>query len=273
MITEAHVIILLATGLAVGFASGLLGVGGGFIMAPVQYLVFLDAGLDADIAIKMAFGTNLMVIFFTSLSGAWRHNRKGAVIWKAAVVMGITGAVTALVVATFATRLPGEALRIVFGLVVLLGALRMLLRRWAGSRAERKDNLWIWGAWAVPIGAVTGLTGLGGGVLAVPIMMMVLKFKMHEAIGTSLAMIIFTSIGGLIGYVIGGWNVNGLPPYSFGYVNLWSWLLLVVGSVGMAQFGALTAHRLPAKQLRYLFIVLMFFVGLRMLGIFEWLGW
>ena len=87
MITEAHVIILLATGLAVGFASGLLGVGGGFIMAPVQYLVFLDAGLDADVAVKLAFGTNLMVIFFTALSGAWRHNRKGVVIWKAAVMM------------------------------------------------------------------------------------------------------------------------------------------------------------------------------------------
>ena len=102
---------------------------------------------------------------------------------------------------------------------------------------------------------------------------MALKFKMHEAIGTSLAIIIFTSFGGLLGYIAGGWNVAGLPPYSLGYVNLWSWILLAVSSVGMAQFGALTAHRLPARHLRYLFIVLMLFIGLRMIGVFEWLGW
>ena len=105
------------------------------------------------------------------------------------------------------------------------------------------------------------------------VMVMALKFKMHEAIGTSLAIIIFTSFVGLLGYIVGGWNAVGLPPYSLGYVNFWSWFLLAVSSVGMAQFGALTAHRLPARQLRYLFIILMMFVGLRMIGVFEWVGW
>jgi uncharacterized protein len=273
LITEAHVFILLGTGLAVGFASGLLGVGGGFIMAPVQYLVFLDAGIDPDMAIKLAFGTNLMVIFFTAISGAWRHYRKGAVLWKAAVVMGITGAVAALLTATFATRLPGEFLEKGFGVVVLLGAARLLVQRWAGRRTERQENPWVWIAWALLIGVVTGMTGLGGGIVAVPVMVMAMKFKIHEAIGTSLAIIIFTSFGGLLGYVAGGWNVAGLPPYSLGYVNFWSWFLLSVSSVGMAQFGALTAHRLPAKQLRYLFIILMVFVGLQMTGVFQLLGW
>ena len=87
--TETHIIILLATGIVVGFASGLLGVGGGFIMIPVQHLIFLDMGLPADVAIKLAFGTNLLVILPIAVSGAWRHSRMGAVRWKTAVSMGV----------------------------------------------------------------------------------------------------------------------------------------------------------------------------------------
>ena len=101
--------------------------------------------------------------------------------------------------------------------------------------------------------------------------MLALKFKMHNAVATSLAIMIFTSIGGVVGYIVNGLSVPNLPAYSIGYVNLLSWLLLVVTSVGMAQVGAITAHKLPARQLRYIFIAIMFYVGLKMLGVFDWL--
>ena len=104
-------------------------------------------------------------------------------------------------------------------------------------------------------------------------MTLALRFKMHKAIATSLAIMIFTSVGGIIGYIVNGWDAPNLPPYSLGYVNLPSWFLLTVTSIGMAQVGAITAHRLPAKQIRYIFIAIMFYMGLRMLGVFEWLGW
>ena len=86
-------------------------------------------------------------------------------------------------------------------------------------------------------------------------------------------MIIFNSIGGAIGYIINGLGVPDLPDYSIGYVNLLAWLLLAVTSIGMAQIGAMTAHKLPARKLRWIFIAVMFYVGLRMLGVFELLGW
>ncbi|MFC2042459.1 sulfite exporter TauE/SafE family protein [Chloroflexota bacterium] len=270
--TEIHIIILLATGFAVGFASGLLGVGGAFIMAPVQYQVFLDMGLAADLAIKLAFGTNLLVILVTATSGAWRHTTKGSVWWRAAIIMGIPGAVAAFLAAMLATKLPGKALEIAFGVVVLLGGIRMLFPGSPDAGQTAKDNPWLWFAWAIPMGLVAGFTGIGGGVLAIPVMVMVFRFKMHEAVGTSLGVIIFTSVGGVAGYILGGWSVPNLLPGSIGYVNLISWLLLAVSSVGIAQVGALTAHKLPARQLRYIFIILMFFVAFRMLGVFGWLG-
>jgi len=268
-----HVLILLGTGVFVGFASGLLGVGGGFIMAPIQYFVFLDMGLPADNAIKLAFGTNLLVILFNSLSGTWRHHKLGAVNWRVAVVMGITGMVFAYAGATLAARLPGEALRIAFGVIVLLTAVRMLTSRAMQTEREPVTNPWIWFAWAIPLGLLCGTLGLGGGVVAVPIMVLALRFPIHNAVATSLAMIIFNSVGGVVGYVINGQGVPGLPPYSIGYVNLLSAFLLIVSSFVMVQVGAIVAHKLPGKRLRLIFIVLMLYIGLRMIGVFEWLGW
>ena len=269
----AHIFILLGTGVGVGFASGLLGLGGGFIMTPVQYMLFTNMGMSTDVAMKLAFGTSLLVILPTTASGAWRHHKKGAVWWKAAIIMGSCGFMAAFGGATLATHLPGAVLKIVFGAVILASGIRMLIIRPLEGEQEAKDNPWLWIAWAIPVGIVTGMTGLGGGVVAVPVMVLALKFKMHNAIATSLAMIIFTSTGGVVGYIINGLGIPNLPAYSIGYVNLPAWFLLAVTSIGMAQVGAMTAHRLPAKQLRWIFIAVMFYVGLRMLGVFDWLGW
>jgi hypothetical protein len=268
-----HIFILLGTGVGVGFASGLLGVGGGFIITPVQYLLFTNMGMSTDIAMKVAFGTSLLVILPTVASGAWRHHKKGAVRWKTAIIMGICGFMAAFGGATLATHLSGAVLKIVFGVVVLVSGIRMLISKPMESRQETKNNLWLWTAWAIPIGLVTGMTGLGGGVVAVPVMVLGLKFKMHDAIATSLAMIIFTSAGGVVGYIVNGLGVPDLPAYSVGYVNLSTWFLLAVTSIGMAQVGAMTAHRLPARQLKWIFVAAQFYVALRMLGVFECLGW
>ncbi|NLI33635.1 MAG: sulfite exporter TauE/SafE family protein, partial [Deltaproteobacteria bacterium] len=64
-----QVIALLLTGMGVGFASGLLGVGGCFIMVPVQFWALKSIGVDPTIAIRIAFGTNLLVVLPTALSG------------------------------------------------------------------------------------------------------------------------------------------------------------------------------------------------------------
>jgi hypothetical protein len=271
--TIAHIIILLGTGVGVGFASGLLGSGGGFIMTPVQYAVFTDMGMSTDIAIKLAFGTSLLVMLPTVVSGVWRHHKRGAVRWKAAIIMGICGFMSSFGGVEIADILPGTTLKVVFGAVVLAGGIRMLVSRPTKSEQEPKDNPWLLVAWAIPIGIVTGMTGLGGGVVAVPIMVLALKFKMHNAVATSLAMIIFTSTGGVIGWIIKGLGIPNLPAYSVGYVNLPTWFILAVTSIGMAQVGAMVAHRLPARQLRWIFTAVMFYVALRMLGVFEWLGW
>jgi len=268
-LTITHILILLATGVGVGFATGLLGVGGAFITVPITYWVIVDMGISPDIAIKIAFGTNLLVILATVISGALAHNKRGAVRWRVALGLGLCGLAGALLGATLATHLPGETLRVGFGALVLAVALWMGLDTTLNltkERGEQKESLFPLALCGFPIGMITGLTGIGGGILAVPLLALAFGFSMHLAVGTSTAMIIFTSLGGVIGYIVNGVGMSALP-YSVGYVSLPIWLCLAAASVPMAQLGAKASHALPAKQLRYVFIAIMVYVGMRMLGV------
>jgi uncharacterized membrane protein YfcA len=261
----------LAVGAGAGFASGLLGVGGGFIMVPVSYWIILAMGISPDIAIRIAFGTSLLVILPTAISSTWRHNKKKAIRWKTALILGPCALVGAVVGATLAAHISGKILEIGFGGLVLAVALWMglgLMPKLRGGDEELREKFGLVVACGFPIGVVTGLTGLGGGALIVPMLVLALNFPMHIAVGTSVASIIFASLGGTVGYIINGIEVPGLLPYSIGYVNLPIWLCLAATSIPLAQLGARAAHALPAKQLRYIFIAFMVYSGLRMIGVF-----
>jgi uncharacterized membrane protein YfcA len=270
-IGSPQLIALLITGVGVGFASGLLGVGGCFIMVPVQFWALTSIGIDSTIAIRIAFGTNLAVVLPTAISGAIGHHRKKAVLWKAGIVLGLSGLVGAFLGGIFAAHLPGNLLKIGFGLAILAGAIRMLTAKPPKIEKDPVENNLVYILWGFPLGIVSGIIGIGGGVLMIPVMVLALRFKMHQAVGTSTALMIFAAIGGTLSYLFNGLSVSGLPPYSVGYVNLWQWILLAGTSVPMAQVGARAAHKLPAKQLKNLFIAVMIYMGLKMIGVFAWL--
>jgi len=267
-----QIIVLLITGASVGFASGLLGVGGCFIMVPVQFWALTSIGVDSTIAIRIAFGTNLAVVLPTALSGAIGHSRKKAVQWKAGIVLGLSGLAGAFLGGFFAAHISGNILKIGFGSAILAGAIRMLTAKPPKVDKEPIDNVVNFILWGFPLGILSGIIGIGGGVLMIPVMVLALGFNMHKAVGTSTALMIFTSIGGILSYIINGLKVSPLPPYSLGYVNFLQWVLLAGLSVPMALVGVKAAHKLPAKQLKYLFIIVMIYMGLKMIGVFSWLN-
>jgi len=267
-----HIVALLVTGLGVGFASGLLGVGGCFIMVPIQFWVLKSMGVDPTIAIRIAFGTNLLVVLPTALSGALTHHGKGAVLWKQGVILGVIAAFGAFLGGFFASNISGAILTKLFGAAIILGAIRMLTAKPPKSDELPSENILAYIFWGVVLGIVSGLIGIGGGVLMIPVMVVFLKFRIHQAVGTSTALMMFAAIGGVLAYMLNGLGVEGLPPYSTGYINWLQWILLAGCSIPMAFVGARAAHLLPAKQLKYLFILVMFYMGLKMCGVFAWLN-
>ncbi|OPX79473.1 MAG: Sulfite exporter TauE/SafE [Methanosaeta sp. PtaB.Bin039] len=256
-------LVLAVTGLAVGLASGMLGVGGCFIMVPVQYWLLLDRGLDSTLAIRSAFGTGLAVALPTAASGAYAHRRRGAVDSRTGMALGGAGIAGALIGGYMAAHLPAEPLRLIFGFVVLVGAARMALLPFCQQDAYKEPSLVQLLAWGFPVGIVSGLSGIGGGVLLVPLMVIFLGFQIRRAVGTSSLAVTLTSMGGLVSYVINGWGIQTISG-SLGYVNLTHAAILALTSVPMAQIGTAYSHRLPEKQLRILFVAVMVYISLRM---------
>jgi hypothetical protein len=288
-----YIIALMIAGTAAGFASGMLGVGGCFIMVPVQFWVLTSIGVEPTLATRISFGTALAVALPTSINSAYCHRRRGAVALRVALLLGISGLFGALFGGAVAAHAPGDLLRVAFGLVVIAAAVRMVMGPVAetggyiggGGCSEggvveegegrdgpvaRSDSCYL--LLGLPLGFLCGLVGIGGGVVMVPVLSTAMGFGMHRAVGTSTAAIILTSSGGVLSYVYSGLCVSGLPLHSLGYVNLFQWGLLAGISIPATWVGVRAAHRFPADRLRAVFTLLMIYVALKMMGVFELLG-
>lgn len=260
----------MATGTFVGFASGLLGVGGGFIMVPVQFFLLTSMGVAPDTAIRVAFATSLAVILPTALNGAYGHWRRGAVMVVPSIFLGTAGLCGGIIGAGIASKTSAAILSFTFGLLALFSALWMVGSRYSEIEEGVSSSKPAYIFWGFMGGFSSGLLGIGGGVVMVPILNILLKFPIHKAIGTSTAFIVFASIGGIITYIFTGISTTGLPPYSVGYINLVQLVVLAVFSIPMARVGVKTAHKLSGKKLRYLFAILLSYIALKMIGVFQW---
>ena len=273
--TTAYILILLLTGAGTGFASGLLGIGGGIILVPAIFWITDLMGFGFC-AMKVALATSAAVILPTAMSGAWRHNKKKAVRWRAALILGPCGAAGAFLGVRIANQLPGDVLQTGVGILLLIiaawmgiGKARALKTAKVVEEGHTKINPFTLAALGFPVGVLAGLAGIGGGAVMVPAMVLALGFVMHQAVGTSTGAVMFISAGAIITWITRSQGIiEILPPYSIGYINGLMWLCLVITSIPMAQLGAKLAHTLPAKQLQYIFLALLIYLGLRMLGVF-----
>jgi len=262
------VVVLALTGSIIGFASGLLGIGGGFLMVPVQFWLLTTLGVDPTIAIRISFGTSLAVVIPTALSSAWGHHCRTCVLLRQLAFMAVPALIGAFFGAIIATHAPGKIMTTLFGVIVLIAALTMLVAKTPANTSGISDNWMVYVLWGLVFGGVSGLLGIGGGIVMIPVMTILLRFPMHQAIGTSAAVMLASSVGGVISYIANGLAIPGLPPYSLGYVNVLQWLILVAVSVPMAQVGVRASHALPAEKIKQVFVIVMVAVGLDMIGIF-----
>ncbi len=267
MFTIEYFIGLVLIGICAGFASGLLGVGGGFLIVPLQYFLLKYIGVEPDLAILISFGTSLAIIVPTALSGAYRHTRTLDNILKPGIRLGIFGIVGGVIGGFVASALPSRVLEIIFGLLLLFIAFNNIVN----INKEREEakipfNLISTAIIGLLVGFSSGLLGVGGGIFLIAILTALLGFSLIEAIGTSSIFICLTAIGGFLSYVISGWGVSTFP-YSIGYVSIVNFLLIACFSVPMASLGAKMAHKVPQKKLKIIFSVLVLYMALKMLGI------
>jgi uncharacterized membrane protein YfcA len=253
----------LGIGALVGFAAGLLGVGGGVVMVPLLVFVFTASGIASDQALHVAIGTALAAMVFTSLSSMRAHHAHRSVDWKIARAMSpgmLVGSFGAALVAGF---IPTRPLAIMFTALVFYAATQILLEPRPRTTRELPGTAGIFAAGAF-IGAVSSLLAAGGAFLTIPFLAWC-NVPLRRAIGTAAANGLPIAIAGTAGYVLNGLRVEGLPAMSLGYVYLPALALVVSTSMLAAPVGARLAYRLPVKRLRTIFALMLYGFALKML--------
>jgi len=255
---------LIALGIFSGFLAGLLGIGGGMVMVPI--LTFMMSGTVADpgVAVKVAIATSMGVIVFTSASSVRAHHKRGAVRWD--IVRKLApGIILGSFIGSMGifALLKGKYLAIFFGVFVAFSATQMFLNKKPKPSRDMPGTAGQLVAGGF-IGLLSGLVGAGGGFISVPFMTWC-NVAMHAAVATSAALGFPIAIANVVGYVVSGTSVQGLPPFSVGYIWLPALALIAAASVCTAPLGAKAAHSLPVPHLKRIFAGLLYILAIYML--------
>jgi uncharacterized protein len=278
---SVNLFLLLGLGGAVGFLSGVFGVGGGFLMTPLLIVL----GIPPAVAV----GTQASQILAASFSGVLAHLRRGNVDVRMGLVLaigGVVGSVVGVWLFGLLRRLGQIDLSISLAYVLLLGTVGALMlvesvRAWLRVRTRRdsfarrhrhlwlhrlplrirfhRSRLYISALMPLGLGVVAGILvaimGIGGGFLLVPAMIYLIGMPTPVVIGTSLFQISFVTAATTVLHAVSNQTVDVVLALA----------LIVGGAIG-AQFGSSAGDRLPAEQLRML-------LALTVLGVCGKLGY
>ena len=256
-----------------GFLSGLLGVGGGIIFAPVLFFYFQGIGISSTAIAPLTLGTSLFCTTIASLSSGWSQYRKKAVVTRTALSVGVFSALAVFLMTTFVTTQPwydGKVFQVVFSLVLLLVVSRMLLKPREKNVFEEGESHVAKHSWpalagaGTVAGAVASAAGVGGGIVLVPAYSHFLRYPIHVSVGTSSVTVVLISFVGVLSYLWQGWST---PPTmtSVGYVDVTRALFLAAPAVVTARLGVHVAHKINRRALRLSFAVIAAIVAIRIL--------
>jgi len=257
------IVSMLAIGAAAGLLSGLFGIGGGIVLVPFMIWLFGLSNFPSESIVHMAIATSLATIIPTSIASVFAHQRLGALQWSAVRMIAPYMFIGAIFGSVIAGNLPGDLLKTVFAVYLIIVALRMWFQT-TTSRSQLGVNRLIMACAGSTIGAISSLLGIGGGTLSVPFLTYT-GSSMRHAVAISAACGIPIALAGSLGYALIVDHDSRLPVYSLGFIYLPAFLATIVTSVSFAPLGAYLAKRLPVKPFKRLFAVIVFAVGMKLL--------
>lgn len=268
-------LVLIFTFLA-GFFGSMLGLGGGFIMVPA-----LTLGLGLDI--KVAISASLIGIIANSSTASTTYLKEGLTNVKLGLVLETATALGAIIGALIAVLIHSQTLAFIFALVLIILAIFMYLRpeeihvaKEANEKEEKSKDTYLdlsgeyydkgfdkkvkYEAKSVEkglaasfvAGNLSGIMGIGGGVVKVPTMNLLMNVPMKVAIATSTFMLGITAVAGALIY------------YSFGYVDSVITVLVIIGIIVGAKSGSMLARKIETAMLKKGFIVVLIIISVLM---------
>jgi uncharacterized membrane protein YfcA len=274
-----NIFLVLAMGLAVGFISGMFGIGGGFLMTPL--LIFIGVSPAVSVASVASH------IAASSCSGAISYWRRSAIDLSLALMLlagGIVGTVAGVWLFTVLRALDQLDLTIglsyvallsIVGALMIVESIRVIIRERQGKPVVLRrggSHTWLHGlplkmrfkrskiyvsaipVWLIGfvIGFIGAIMGIGGGFLLVPMLIYFLRVPSATVIGTSMVLTLITMAGATVMHAVTNHLVDAVLA-----------LILMVGGVIGAQFGARAGQSIRGERLRLLLGGLVLMVGLR----------
>jgi len=246
-------------GFLIGIIASLTGVGGGIFIVPVLTFFY-------DFKVNNATATSLTTIIFTAIAATINYSRQKRIFYKTGLILIITTAPGAYLGAWLATIMEERLLGLIFGFFLILVAIRMIISTLrtkvqgknlsvnTDSELIKLRKTIIIGAGLSFFGGVaSGLLGIGGGTLIVPIMAVIMGMPIHYATATSMFTMIFTSISGVTKY------------YQSNLINFPVALMLAAGTVIGAQVGAHTSKKISGRNLSLIFGIILAIAGVNMI--------
>jgi uncharacterized protein len=237
-------------GLIMGITLGLIGAGGSTMTVPIMVYLF---GLDTVLATTYS----LFIVGFTSLIGSYKQYRLGNISWKFVVLFGISSILAVILSRTYLIHLiPTEIIHttnflltkntlllVVFACMMLFASISMIKNKaYEIEDANLEINRFQIVLAGLLVGFITGIVGVGGGFLIIPVLTNWAKLPIKKAVATSLIII---TINSLIGF---GVDHNGLKRIDWIHMSIFS-LIAIVG----IMIGIKLSTKIPGEKLKPLF--------------------
>jgi len=232
----------------VGFLSGLLGLGGGIIMFPLLFYLPPLLGFQG-IDVKSITGLTMMQGFFASLSAMFYYQENRLVNKQLVLTLGASLFASSLTGALISKFVPDKPILFIFAALALAASVMMLMPRSYEHDELTEDKVVFRKPIAVfigiSIGFLIGLVGQGGAFITIPILLYVLKIPLRVALGSTLAIGLFSATAGLIGKAVTG------------QVPLYMSIALLAGAIPTARLGGIVGKKTKTKLLRWLLAIII----------------
>ncbi|RKL53099.1 sulfite exporter TauE/SafE family protein [Candidatus Liberibacter asiaticus] len=251
-----YICLIIVASFLSGTLSGLFGVGGGLVMVPVLSKAFQLMGIDDSICMHVAMGTSLGVIAPTSVMSFMEHRRHGTINMKILkdwiFVLPITTVVTSLMI----SRVDKSFLNKAFAIFCLLMGILMLKRDRLYCERKFPDN-YVKYIWGMVTGFLSGALGVGGGIFT-NLLMLFYGASIYKATATSAGVSALIAFPALLVRIYSGWGLNGLPPWSLGFVNIGAVLIILPISILITPLATKLSYMIGKKYLTIGFSMIMF---------------
>lgn len=226
----------------IGAVLGFIGAGGAMLSVPILLYIF-------DFSPQAATTAAIAVVLTAAISGLLPKIKRKEVLFKEALVIWALGLVTNLGFSIIAHRLSDSVITTGFSIVLFSAGTAMLIKPVAGSE-KKIPILWLV-AMSLVIGSMTGLFGIGGGFLAVPVLVLFFKVPQGKAAGTSLAIIAINSITAFFGHYQSWSEVTWTVPIA-----------MSISAVVIARLASIKSGQMNQAVLRKAFAALLYSIAI-----------